>query len=150
MPGPPKQSNARKRATGSTKVHAGEDIAPPLLVAVPDPPDCLGGKGSEEWVRVCALLIKEEMLTEWDLPTIKIMCLEFDRYCIALDHITENGEYFVTATGYEQIRPSSAVRDKAFKNYSLLLQRFGGDVVSRSRMKRIKPIEEKKNKFSMI
>jgi len=148
--GPPKQSNAHKKATGSKKMHSGEDLTPDLLDEVPGCPEDLGEDGVNEWERVCALLLEEQLLTEWDLPSIKIMCMEWERYILAVRDIAENGTYQCSSSGYEQQRPVVAERDKGFANYSKLLDKFGGNVVARSRMKRVKPVEAKKNPFESI
>lgn len=152
MPGPPKRSNAHKAKNGSRKEHHGEDVAPPLLTRTPDVPVFLKGKkyAMQEWHRVCRLLIEEQILTRWDLPLIKILCSEWHRYCTACDDIDEKGEYMITSSGYEQVRPAHTVRNKAFGNYEKSLQKVGADVVSRSRMKRVRPVEEKKNKFGTL
>ena len=141
MPGPKKESNAHKKAKGSRKVHAGQDVAPELLKTPPKSPAFLKGKkyAIQEWNRVCKLLVAEEILTRWDLQTIKTMCNEWERYCIACEHIEANGEYFITTTGYEQVRPASGVRNQAFTNYTKLLRLVGGDVEARAKMKRVKP-----------
>lgn len=152
MPGPAKRSNAHKSATMSRKIHDGEDLAPEIIEKMPTIPKALSGKKEAvaEWRRVCKLLIEQQILTEWDFPTIRIMSLEWQRYCDALADIELNGEFMVTSTGYEQVRPSHTIRNKAFDHYTSLLQRVGGDVVSRARMKRIKPSSEKKNPFGDV
>lgn len=153
MPGPPKQSNAHKKKTGSRKMHPGEDLAPPLIDRVPDVPAFLKGKhyAVNEWRRVCKLLIAEQILTRWDYTTITVLCSEWQRYCDACDDIDKNGEVMTTKTGYEQVRPASTIRNKAFGHYEKMLLRVGGDIVSRSKMKRIKPAKaEKKNSFGGI
>lgn len=152
MRGPAKRSNAHKKKTGSRKIHHGEDLAPPLLDAIPAIPSFLKGKkeAGEEWRRVCKLLIEEQVLTKWDLPTIKVMCSEWQRYCDACADIDKNGEYMKTQTGYEQVRPAHTIRNKAFGHYEKLLQRVGADVVSRARMKRVSPQEDDVNAFDGI
>lgn len=152
MPGPAKRSNAHKRATMSRKIHDGEDLAPEILDKMPTIPSVLSGlkEAEKEWRRVCKLLIEQQILTEWDLPTIRIMCLEWQRYLDALEDIKTNGEFMVTSTGYEQVRPSHTIRNKAFDHYTSLLQRVGGDVVSRAKMKRIKPAVAKSNPFGSM
>ena len=150
MAGPPKQSNALKMAKGSKKLHSGEDIAPELLTKIPDHPFELGEAGMDEWTRVCGLLIEQQVLTEWDLPSIKIMCMEWERYVEAVNDIRKNGTYQKSNSGYEQQRPVVAERDKGFANYAKLLDKFGGNAVSRDRIKRRRPIEQKANKFGGI
>lgn len=152
MPGPAPRSNQHKKTVGSNKIHTGEDIAPPLLDKVPAVPAILKGKryAQAEWKRVCKLLIEEQILTRWDLATIKVMCLEWERYCLACDDIDQNGEFMVTHSGYEQVRPVHTIRNKAFGNYEKLLQRTGADVVSRAKMKRIRPPEKKGGRFDAL
>lgn len=136
----------------SRKIHDGEDLAPEILDKMPTIPSVLSGlkEAEKEWRRVCKLLIEQQILTEWDLPTIRIMCLEWQRYLDALEDIKTNGEFMVTSTGYEQVRPSHTIRNKAFDHYTSLLQRVGGDVVSRAKMKRIKPAVAKSNPFGSM
>lgn len=149
---PPKQSNAKKLANGSKKLHAGEDLAPPIIDKVPAAPAFLKGKkfAVAEWKRVCKLLIEEGILTKWDYPTIQLLCSEWERYRKACDECDLFGEYMVTKTGYQQVTPCHVIRNKSFANYSSLLQRVGADIVSRSRMKRIEPKVKKGNKFDEI
>ena len=150
MPGPAKQSNATKKAKGSRKIHLGEDLAPPLLMAIPKPPAILSEIGREKWENICDLLISEEMLTAWDLSGLEALCLEFERYVEAVEDCRKNGEYFETANGYQTKRPVAVTRNQAFSNYTYLLKRFGGDVQARASMKRIRPQKEGKNPFGAI
>jgi len=152
MPGPAKRSNQHKKATMSRKQHTGEDLAPEIISAIPEVPPILSGRleAIEEWNRICSLLVEQQILTEWDLPTVRIMCMEWQRYCDAVNDIETNGEFMVTKSGYEQVRPVHTIRNKAFGHYTTLLQRVGGDVVSRARMKRIKPVQEESNPFGSV
>lgn len=150
MPGPAKRSNAHKRKTGSRHTHTGEDLTPEILTKVPSVPKDLGEHAKAEWKRICRLLVEQEILTEMDLATIKIMCQEYERYCRALIDIEENGEFQVTQTGYEQVRPSSGIRNQAFANYTRLLRHFGGDTEARAKIKRVRPQVEEKSKFDDI
>ena len=151
MPGRPKESNARKLAKGSNKIHAGEDLTPEYLTAMPDTPPDLNEDGQQEWQRVCTLFMEEQLLTEWDLTGIKIMCMEWERYISAKRDIDLNGAYQASPkSGYEQQRPIVAERDKGFANYAKLLGLYGGNAVSRARIKRVKPIEKGKNPFETL
>ena len=150
MPCPPKQSKAHKTAKHSRKIHKSEDLTPDLLDKIPPRPSDLGKDGAKEWKRVCTLLFEEQLLTKWDLPTIKIMCMEWERYYHAVQDINEHGTYQTAQSGYEQQRPVVAERDKGFANYSKLLDKFGGNVVARSRMKRVQPKQEGKNPFEVL
>ena len=144
-----KRTNAHLKKTGSRKLHAGEDLAPEILENVPDVPEALETmpRAVFEWNRVCGLLVEQQILTAWDLPTIQIMCLEWERYCDAVDDIAQKGEFFTTKNGYEVKRPVSVVRNQSYAHFTALLKRVGADVVSRSNMKRVRPQQEKSNPF---
>jgi len=150
MPGPTKRSNQHLDRIGSKSARIGEDLAPPLLDRVPRAPNTLHPAGKRKWKEICALLVEEELLTQWDLSALEMLCLEFERYLLCLADIEANGETFLTTNGYQVKRPSSTIRDKSFDRYTTLLRRFGGDVQSRAAMKRIRPREAKKNPFSEI
>lgn len=148
MAGPAKRSNAYLKKIGSRKIHSGEDLAPPLLDTIPEPPSTLQAAGIEKWRHICRLLIEEEMLTMWDLSALEALCLEFERYLEAVEDTRKGGEYFKTESGYETKRPIAVTRNQAYVNYTALLKRFGGDVMARANMKRIKPQKEKSNPFA--
>ena len=150
MPGPAKRSNSHKLGTGSKKVHVGEDLTPPLLRSVPPPPRTLKEYGIEMWNSHLSRMIEEEMLTEWDLPELEAMCREWQTYCKACDNIDEKGTTFVMQTGYEQIRPIVGEKNKSLLNFNKLSNQHGGNNVSRAKMKRVRPVEEKENPFDNI
>lgn len=147
-----KRSNQHLKKTGSRKLHAGEDLAPEILEIVPDVPADLEGMtyATAEWDRVCALLVEQQILTEWDLPTIRLLCFEWQRYREAVDNISLHGEFFTTKNNYEVRRPISSVRNQSYAHYSNLLKRVGADTVSRSNMKRVRPTQEKANPFGSL
>jgi len=150
MSGKTKRSNQHLDKIGSKSARIGEDLAPPLLDKVPRPPSTLRPAGRAKWRQICALLVEEELLTQWDLSALEMLCLEYERYLLCLADIEANGETFLTTNGYETKRPASTIRDKSFDRYTALLRRFGGDVAARAAMKRIRPREAKNNMFSEI
>ena len=140
MPGPPKRSNAYKKSVGSRKIHSGEDIAPEPLSEIPRAPSTLGKLGKRKWKEVCALQIQEQLLTEWDLSDLEMMCKAWEVWIEAGEDIAKNGFYQASSrTGYEQQRPIVAVRDKAMADYQRLSDKFGGNPAARSRIKRVAP-----------
>ena len=150
MPGPAKRSNTHKQKTGSRHVHTGEDLTPPLLTEVPDPPATLGIYGKQMWDNHLGRMIEEEMLTEWDLPELEAMCREWQTYCLACDEIDEHGSFFITGNGYEQIRPIVGEKNKALGNFNKLSNQHGGNNVSRAKMKRVRPQVEEAGRFDKI
>lgn len=150
MPGPAKRSNSFKKSVGSRKLHSGEDLAPEPLAVAPLPPKDLGKVGKDEWKRLTVQLVEQELLTDWDLPTIKMMCVEWQTYCDAVEDIRANGSYQKSNSGYEQQRPIVSERDKAFANYQRLADKFGGNPTSRAKIKRVKPQQVKENPFGNI
>jgi len=142
-----KRSNAHKSKSKKTKLHKGEDLTPALLTRVPATPKDLGVEGKKEWRRVCRLMIAEEMLTSWDLVSLTAMCFEWERYFGAVKDIEKNGESYTNDRDIEVLRPASTIRNKAFANYTKLLRLYGGDNEARSKMKRVRPIEQTKGAF---
>ena len=128
----------------------GRDLIPPLLKKIPDPPEELSENGKKEWKRVCKLLFIEQLLTEWDLPSIKIMCMEWDRYIKAVIYLSKNKSYQSTKNGYETLRPMVSERDKGFANYSKMLDKFGGNLIARSKMKRVEAVKGVVNPYEGI
>ena len=128
-----------------------DQVAPELLHKVPPAPKVLKAEGKKEWRRIIKLLMAEEIITVFDTQEVLLACLEWETYIDARQVVADKGYTWESEkSGYTQVRPEVKIANDAFRNYSGKLALFGMNPYSRTKIKRVAPVEQEQNAFSEI
>lgn len=100
----------------------------------PAPPAHLGRHGKAEWKRLAPLLASRGLLTAPDLGTFEALCEAYDDWRTASADVKKHGLTFKTPNGYEQIRPTVAVKTRARDAYVKIGSDFGLSPAERGRL----------------
>lgn len=119
--------------------------APP--VAAPDPPSWLEGDALAEWERIVPLLLRSELVTEWDQISLAAYCQACAELIRCTKLLDEEGRFFTepvqNAKGdvigeRKKAHPALSAQRDAFSRVKAFLAEFGLTPAARVRLKLMK------------
>lgn len=93
--------------------------------SIPEPPAFLGAHGRREWRRLAKMLVSRDLLTPASRNTLAAICSAYQDWMDGEEWVKRNGSTMKTPSGYEQIHPKAAIKDKARATYCSLGASFG-------------------------
>jgi len=114
--------------------------APPPAAATDDaPPAVLTGHphALAEWIRLAPMLRQARVITQADLSALTALCLEWDRYLVAMAEVQRLGMVVKAPSGYPIPNPYLPIATRALAACTKLWPELGLTPSSRTRVKTI-------------
>lgn len=133
--GPPPKPSALRKREGNLRKHAinEREPMPPAQVQVPDPPEVLGPRASDEWRRLAPILLQVGCLTKLDLAALTAYCAAFARWWTAETILRDTTLCQETEWGLKA-NPHIKIAREALNDMLAISREFGFTPAARSRI----------------
>lgn len=148
--GPAPKPTALKVLQGTYRPDRAAHNEPAPDPTAPNCPTWLHGEAKREWRRVVPELEPLGLATGIDRAVLAAYCQAYAEWWEMERDIAENGRVQVVGNGYEQVRPSVSIRDRARDAVHKLSRELGLTPSARSRISVPEQKKETANPFHQI